>query len=81
MLELIRDILRELAEGRAFNSEKSTEDKVIALIKEDGSLSAAKIAEKLGLSERQIQRVLKQLKDDGMIEHHGENRNGHYKVK
>jgi len=81
MLELIRDILRELAGGRAFNSEKSTEDKVIALIKEDGSLSAAKIAEKLGLSERQIQRVLKQLKDDGMIEHHGANRNGHYKVK
>lgn len=81
MLELIRDILRELAEGRAFNSEKSTEDKVIALIKGDGGLSAAKIAEKLGLSARQIQRVLKQLKDDGMIEHHGANGNGHYEVK
>ena len=67
MLEFIRDILRELSEGRAFNSEKTTEDKVIALIKEDGSLSAAKIAEELGLSARQIQRVLKQLKDDGMV--------------
>ena len=59
MLELIRDILRRTGRRQSFNSEKSTEDKVIALIKRDGSLSAAKIAEKLGLSERQIQRVLK----------------------
>ena len=73
--------MKELASGRALNSEQSTEDRVIALIEENGSLSAAKIAERLGLSERQIQRVLKQLKDDGMIEHHGANRNGHYEVR
>ena len=41
--------MKELASGRALNSEQSTEDRVIALIEENGSLSAAKIAERLGL--------------------------------
>lgn len=50
------------------------------LIKEDEKLSAAKMAERLGLSQRQIQRVLKQLKSDGVIEYVGANRNGYYKI-
>ena len=73
--------MKDLASGRALNSEQSTEDRVIALIEENGSLSAAKIAERLGLSTRQIQRALRQLKDAGVIEHHGANRNGYHEVK
>lgn len=81
MLELIRDLLRELAESRAVHGKQTTADKVIGLLKEDGSLSAARIAERLELSPRQIQRVLQQLKRDGVIEHMGTNRNGHYEVR
>lgn len=80
MLELIRDLLKELASGRAFATEKTTGEKVMDLIKEDGKMSAAKIAERLGLSQRQVQRVIKQLKDDGVIEYVGANRNGYYKI-
>ncbi len=80
MLELIRDLLKELASDRAFSTAKTTEEKVLDLIKEDEKLSAAKMAERLGLSQRQIQRVIKQLKSVGVIEYVGANRNGYYKI-
>ena len=80
MLELIRDLLKELASGRAFTKVKTTEEKVLDLIREGEKLSAAKMAERLGLSQRQVQRILKQLKDDGVIEYVGANRNGQYKI-
>ena len=59
---------------------KTTEEKVLDLIREGEKLSAAKMAERLGLSQRQVQRILKQLKDDGVIEYVGANRNGQYKI-
>ena len=82
MLELIRDLLKELAggSGRVFEAEKTTEDKVLDLIRENGKLSAAKMAERLGLSGRQVQRVLKKLKDEKRIEFVGANRNGYYRI-
>ena len=80
MLELIRDLLRELAGGSSFESEMTTEDKVLDLIRESGKLSAAKMAERLGLSGRQVQRVLKKLKDEKRIEFVGANRNGYYRI-
>ena len=80
MLELIRDLLRELAGGSSFEAEMTTEDKVLDLIRENGKLSAAKMAERLGLSGRQVQRVLKKLKDEKRIEFVGANRNGYYRI-
>lgn len=80
MLELIRDLLKELAGGKSFSSEKTTEDKVLELIRENGKQSAAKMSERLGLSQRQVQRILKQLKDDKIIEFVGPNRNGYYRI-
>jgi len=80
MLGLIRDLLRELAGGSSFEAEMTTEDKVLDLIRENGKLSAAKMAERLGLSGRQVQRVLKKLKDEKRIEFVGANRNGYYRI-
>ena len=81
MLGLIRDLLKELVSGSSFASGKNTEEKVLNLIKEDGKLSASGMAERLGISQRQIQRILKQLKEAGIIEHVGANRNGFYRIK
>lgn len=78
MLGLIRDILKELAGDSVMEDHSTTEEKVIGLIKKHGKLSAAKMAEQLGLSTRQVQRILRKLKDQGMIEHVGTNRNGQY---
>ena len=41
---------------------------MLDIIKEGGKLSAAKMAERLGLSQRQVQRILKQLKKYGFNE-------------
>lgn len=80
MLELIRDLLTELANGKSITSEKTPEDKVLELIKGDEKLSAAEMSERIGLSQRQVQRVLKTLKDDKKIEYIGAKRDGYYRI-
>lgn len=80
MLKLIRDLLKELTGGKAFPREKTITEKILELIQKDGTLSAAKMGELLGISPRQVQRILKQLKNDGRIEHVGANRNGFYRI-
>ena len=80
MLELIRDLLKELAGGNSFTAKMTTEEKVLELIRENGKQSATKMSEQLGLSQRQVQRILKQLKDNKIIEYVGPNRNGYYRI-
>lgn len=53
---------------------------MLALLIEDNKISAKSAAEKLDMSERQIQRLLKTMKDDGIIERSGSNRNGTWNV-
>ena len=65
MLELLRDLLRELSPSGSIIENLTTPEKVLALIKEDGRQSASKMAQRLGISQRQVERVLKQLKNDG----------------
>lgn len=50
------------------------------MLKEDNKTSAKGAAEKLGMSERQVQRLLKNMKDEGLIERNGSNRNGTWNV-
>ena len=80
MLKLIRDLLKELTGGKASPREKTITEKILELIQKDGTLSAAKMGELLGISPRQVQRILKQLKNDGRVEHVGANRNGVYRI-
>lgn len=81
MLELIRDLLKELSHNGVMNKEKTLDEKLLDLLKEDGNQSAAGLAEIVGSSPRTVQRALKRLMDDGKIEHVGSNRFGHYVIK
>ncbi len=79
MLEIIKQVLEGLtvSVAKAVNTDdKLPQDRVLELLKGNGELSAKKIAEKLELSERQIQRLLKNMKDQGIIERSGTNRSG-----
>lgn len=67
MLEIIKQALIELTQNV---------DKLLALLKEDNKTSAKSAVKKLDMSERQVQRLLKAMKDDGLIERSGSNRNG-----
>ena len=81
MLELIRDLLKELSYNGAMNKKKTLDEKLFDLLKEDSNQTAAGLAEMVGVSQRTVQRALKRLIDDGKIEHVGSNRFGHYVIK
>lgn len=79
MLGIIKQSLVELTQ-RAEGSESTIKEKLLELLKVESSLSASKASEKLGVSERQIQRLLKEMKDDGLIKRVGSNRFGRWIV-
>ena len=81
MLLLIRDLLKELSHNGVMNKEKTLDEKLFGLLKENGKQSATELAEIVGSSPRTVQRALKRLMDDGKIEHVGSNRFGHYVIK
>ena len=81
MLELIRDLLKELSHNGVMNQAKTLDEKLLALLTDDGNQSAAGLAKIVGLSPRTVQRALKRLMDKVKIEHIGSNRFGHYIVK
>lgn len=78
MLEILRDLLIGLAEKEAPHLNDDIEDRLLALLRQNGRHSAKKLACEMGISERQIQRILKKLKDAGVIERAGANRNGRW---
>lgn len=83
-LKVIRDLLSELSENDAEGENlqyDSTEDKLLALLRQDEKHSAKSLASKLGISERQVQRILKELKESGIIERIGANRSGKWVIR
>ena len=47
----------------------------------DGSKSVQRIADELGISQRQVQRIISDLKNKGLIVRHGADKNGYWEVK
>lgn len=88
MLGMIRDALQEISKtqnerGVAINVARNVvtnEDKVLSLLKQDNTLSAGMLANSLGITQRQAQRILSKLKEEGKILRHGANKNGYWEV-
>ena len=91
MLGMIRDALKELIENQnqvgnqhvAVNVVRNVvtnEDKVLALLRQDGRLTAKVLASSLGLTQRQVQRILANLKEEKKIIRHGASKNGYWEV-
>lgn len=80
MLEVIRDLLLELAENKSKKGNKDIESRLLSLLRQNGSYSAKKLSLELGISERQVQRILRNLRIAGTIEHVGAKRNGQWIV-
>ena len=51
------------------------------LLNNDPRMSALKVAENLGLSGRQVERIIKSLREEGRLVRHGANRGGYWEVK
>ena len=56
-------------------------EKIIQLLSEDGKLSAAGLAERLGISAKAVEKHIARLKADGIIERIGPAKGGYWKVK
>lgn len=79
MLEIIKIALEDLTQNVVDHHGKqnaSAQDKLLELLAENGSLSAKNAALRLEISERQVQRLLKILKEEGKIKRTGSNRSG-----
>ena len=75
--------VEESREKTSKGGEKPTKsrDKIIALLSEDGELSAVALAEKIGISAKAVEKHLANLKADGIIERIGPAKGGYWKVK
>ena len=60
---------------------QKSREKIVALISEDGKLSAMALAEKIGISAKSVEKHLANLKADGLIERIGPAKGGYWKVK
>ena len=88
ILGMIGGALREISEANsrtnvAINVVENVvknEEKIIILLRRDGSMSAKMLAESLRISQRQVQRILAKLKNEGKIIRHGSNKNGYWEV-
>ena len=69
----------ETPKGRA--KPTKSREKIVALLSEDGKLSAAALAEKIGISAKAVEKHLANLKTDGIIERFGPAKGGYWKVK
>ena len=58
-----------------------TEKQVFRILQDNPKLSAAKAAEKIGMSSRQVERIIKKLRENGKLVRHGSNRGGYWEVK
>ena len=62
------------------NSLSENEIKVLGLIRSDRHISAKRLAEEIGASQRQVERILAELKDRSIVRRVGANRNGYWEV-
>lgn len=60
---------------------QKSREKIVALLSEDGKLSAVALAKEIGISAKSVEKHLSNLKADGIIERIGPAKGGYWKVK
>jgi len=89
MLTMIRDALKELSQTQSksdvvtnvVRNVATNEGKILALLKQDGGLTAKVLASSLGITQRQVQRIIADLKEKNRLVRHGASKNGYWEVK
>lgn len=89
MLQIIRDALADIVKTKDSHRNVginvginvgTNEEKVLALLRQDGRLTAKVLASTLGLTERQVERIVASLKKQGVLIRHGASKNGFWEV-
>ena len=55
-------------------------EKIIALLAENGKLSAVALAERIGISAKAVEKHLANLKADGILKRIGPDKGGHWEI-
>ena len=85
MLEVIRDALKNVIDSQNIRQSVginvgTNEEKVLTLLRQDSKLTAKTLASTLGLTDRQVERILAKLKADGKIVRCGASKNGYWEA-
>lgn len=59
----------------------TNEEKLLLLLKQDGTLTAKVLAGTLGITQRQVERMIARWKKEGVLVRHGASKNGFWEVK
>lgn len=81
LLDEIATYLKSIGEEESREKPLKSREKIVAMLSEDSKLSAAALAEKIGISAKAIEKHLANLKADGIIERIGSAKGGHWRVK
>lgn len=88
MLNMIRGVLSEIISNQNTYEDvginlrdMDVKDKLLLLLKSNPRMTAQEAAAALGLSQRQVERVIKLLKAENRLERVGANKGGTWKVK
>lgn len=73
------DVILKPSESKSEDKISDRESQVLEFFNEHTTISAAKLAERLSLTLRQVQRILASLKQKGLIRHEGSNKSGVWK--
>lgn len=73
------DVVTNVTENVVVNA-ATNEEKVLALLKQDGKMTAKTIGSTLGITLRQAQRIIAKLKTEGRVIRHGASKNGFWEV-
>jgi predicted HTH transcriptional regulator len=57
-----------------------TQQKILELLSKDPQLSAAKLAEQIGIASRNIESNIKKLKEQGILIRHGSPKSGYWEI-
>ena len=81
MLEMILDALKNVyVEQHGSSAGLSREEQLLALLRQDGHMTIPRMAERLGIGERQVRRLLASLKDQGHLRREGSSKSGRWVV-
>lgn len=81
MLEMILEALKSVyVEQHGPSAPLSSEERLLALLREDGHMTIPAMAEQLGLGQRQVRRLIASLKEKGLLTREGSNKSGRWLV-
>jgi len=72
--------LEKMSEKMSEKTSEKTSEKILALIKEDAKITIAQLSEKIGVTERTVERNLKKLQKEKLLERIGGAKGGHWEL-